>query len=102
MHGFDFLGPRLAERGLQRVAIDLRGRGLSQTTPPGSYGIASHARDVVHCAQALGAERFAVLGWSLGALIGMQLAATGTGAVLHLVLFDDAGRAGRSACLAAS
>jgi pimeloyl-ACP methyl ester carboxylesterase len=93
MHAFDRLGPHLADRGLQVVAIDLRGRGLSETSPPGTYGIESHARDLLDIAQALGHERFAVLGWSLGALVGMQVAQMQEGRLRHLVLIDHAGHA---------
>jgi alpha-beta hydrolase superfamily lysophospholipase len=36
MHGFEALGERLAARGLQVVAVDLRARGRSEVTPPGT------------------------------------------------------------------
>jgi pimeloyl-ACP methyl ester carboxylesterase len=36
--GFDRLAERLAGEALQLVAIDLRGRGRSEVTGPGSYG----------------------------------------------------------------
>jgi pimeloyl-ACP methyl ester carboxylesterase len=93
MHAFDRIGPHLADRDQQVVAIDLRGRGLSDTSPAGTYGIESHARDVLDVARALGHEQFAVLGWSLGALIGMQLAEMDAGRLRRLVLIDHAGHA---------
>ena len=43
--GFDRLAERLAGDTLQLVAIDLRGRGHSDVTGPGTYGWRSHARD---------------------------------------------------------
>src|SRR5437588_12215473 len=59
MKSFDFLGERIGASGtLQLVALDLRGRGKSDVTPPGSYGWQSHARDLFGVADALGAERF--------------------------------------------
>ena len=93
MHAFDRIGPHLADRDQQVVAIDLRGRGLSETSPAGTYGIESHARDVLDVARALGHEHFAVLGWSLGALIGMRVAQTHDGRLRQLVLIDHAGHA---------
>jgi pimeloyl-ACP methyl ester carboxylesterase len=45
--GFDRLAERLAGGALQLVAIDLRGRGRSEVTGPGSYGWRHHARDVL-------------------------------------------------------
>ena len=93
MHGFDVIGRKLAESGLQLVAVDLRGRGQSDITGPGTYGLAAHARDIVAAADALGLERFAVVGWSLGALIGMHVAETDAARLTHLILLDHAGLA---------
>ena len=45
--GFDRLAERLAGETLQLVAIDLRGRGRSEVTGPGTYGWRNHARDVL-------------------------------------------------------
>ena len=58
----------------QVVAIDFRGRGRSEVTPPGTYGLDSHARDVLEVATRLGRERFDYIGWSMGALIGARAA----------------------------
>ncbi len=62
---FEFLGERLGGDDLQLVALDLRGRGRSDTTPPGSYGWENHARDLFAVADALGFDRFAVIESSL-------------------------------------
>lgn len=44
MHGFDYLARRLvADCECQVVAVDLRGRGSSEATAPGTYGLDSHA-----------------------------------------------------------
>jgi|GEM_PF-6678226 len=48
------LAERLAGDTLQLVAIDLRGRGRSEVTGPGSYGWRNHARDVLGVADAVG------------------------------------------------
>lgn len=74
MHGYDWLAERLLRDGRQLVAVDLRGRGRSDITPPGSYGVEAHADDVLAIADALGAERFDLLGWSMGALVTLAVA----------------------------
>src|SRR5947209_15894469 len=71
MVSFDFLGERLGSDALQVVALDLRGRGKSDVTPPGSYGWASHARDLFAIADALGAARFSIIGHSMGAMVAL-------------------------------
>jgi pimeloyl-ACP methyl ester carboxylesterase len=91
MHGFDVIGRKLADSGLQLVAFDLRGRGQSDVTEPGTYGLAAHARDIVAVADAFELERFAVIGWSLGALIGMHVARIAGPRLTHFVLVDHAG-----------
>lgn len=89
---WDFLGERIAGGGLRAVALDLRGRGLTDATPPGSYGLGSHAADLLAAATALGAETFDLAGWSMGALIGILSASTAAGRLRRLVLVDHAGR----------
>lgn len=91
-HGFDVIAPALARDGLRVVALDLRGRGRSPATEPGSYGLPTHARDVAELADRLGARRFSVVGWSLGALVGMQLAASEPSRIARLVMIDHADR----------
>lgn len=78
---------RLAE-AVPMVALDLRGRGLSEVTGPGSYGWPAHAQDVLDAATALGHERFAIVGWSMGAYVGMQAAQLAPVRVERLVLID--------------
>lgn len=91
-HGFDRIAPALAREGHRVVALDLRGRGQSPATEPGSYGLPAHARDVAELADRLGARRLSVVGWSLGALIGMQLASTEPNRIERLVMIDHADR----------
>lgn len=78
---FGYLGERLAAGHRRVVALDLRGRGRSDVTPPGTYGLAAHANDVLEAATRLGTDRFDFVGWSLGALIGI----TATGLAEHRV-----------------
>jgi pimeloyl-ACP methyl ester carboxylesterase len=92
LHAFDFLAERLAGPYRQVVAIDLRGRGRSEITPPGTYGLAAHAEDVLEVATALGADRFDYVGWSLGALIGITAAGIAAERLRTLTLIDHCGR----------
>lgn len=89
---FDTLAAHIAPTGRQVVALDFRGRGLSAVTPPGSYGLETHAADVLAAASALGAQTFDYIGWSMGALIGILAAGRATGRLRRLVLIDHAGR----------
>jgi pimeloyl-ACP methyl ester carboxylesterase len=58
------------------VALDLPGHGTSPHLPPGAeYSIAGTVQTVLDAADALGWERFALLGHSMGAAIGSILAA---------------------------
>jgi pimeloyl-ACP methyl ester carboxylesterase len=88
---FTLLAERLASRDRQVVAIDLRGRGRSEITPPGTYGLDNHARDVVDVASALGANEFDLAGWSLGALISMRVALREGRLLRSVTLIDHAG-----------
>jgi pimeloyl-ACP methyl ester carboxylesterase len=91
LHGFDFLAERLAPR--RRVAaLDLRGRGHSEVTPPGTYGWANHARDVIGVADALGVDDFVVLGQSMGAFVAMEVARQAPGRLRAAVLIDACGQ----------
>ena len=55
---FDALSARLAQRGRQVVALDLRGRGFSPATAAGTYGWRHHAEDVLEAAGRLGFAAF--------------------------------------------
>lgn len=88
---FDRFVPALTDLGGHVVTMDLRGRGHSETTAPGSYGWDSHVRDLVELADFYGAESFDVLGHSMGAFIGMTLAAAYPQRCGRLVLLDALG-----------
>jgi pimeloyl-ACP methyl ester carboxylesterase len=91
LRGFDMVGARLAAAGIRVAALDLRGRGRSDLSPPGTYGWPAHARDVLAAAAALGRDRFSVVGWSMGAFVAMQLAALAPERLERLVLIDACG-----------
>jgi pimeloyl-ACP methyl ester carboxylesterase len=94
---FAALAERLAGPGRRVVAFDLRGRGRSEVTAPGTYGLDGHVRDVLAVADALGAQRVDLAGWSLGALIAMQVARDHGDRVRTLALIDHIGPAQRAA-----
>ena len=63
-------------RGIDLVALDLPGHGHSAHLPPGAdYSFASAIASVLDAADALGWDRFALLGHSMGAGIASQVAA---------------------------
>jgi pimeloyl-ACP methyl ester carboxylesterase len=90
LRGFDFLAERLAATH-QVVALDLRGRGQSEVTSPGSYGWPSHARDALAVADALGTADFVVLGQSMGAFVAMEVARRAPGRMRAAVFLDACG-----------
>ena len=88
---FDRFVPVLAGAGHHVVTMDLRGRGRSEITPPGSYGWDSHARDLLEIADHYGADSFDVIGHSMGGFIGMSLTAQYPRRCSRLVLLDALG-----------
>ena len=91
MKSFDFIGEHVGGANLQLVAVDLRGRGKSEITAPGTYGWINHASDVVEVADALGAEKFSVLGQSMGGAVAMEMARLAGHRLERLVLIDICG-----------
>ncbi len=89
---FDFVAAQLAG-DRQLVAFDLRGCGRSDVSPPGGYGMASHADDVLAVADALGATEFDAAGWSMGALILMAVARRNPSRLRSVSLIEHAGPA---------
>jgi pimeloyl-ACP methyl ester carboxylesterase len=88
---FEFIGSRLAAAGQQVVALDLRGRGKSETTGVGSYGWVKHAADLFAVADQLGAHRFSLIGHSMGAAVTMAAAAQDASRLDRIVLIDLCG-----------
>ncbi len=69
------------------VAVDLRGRGDSNELPA-PFGMDAHADDVAAVADHLGADRFIVLGHSMGAHVATTTAGRFRDRVKGLVLVD--------------
>ena len=88
---FDVVGAALARRGRQVITLDLRGRGASPATAPGTYGWVKHAKDVLAVATQLGIDTFDLAGHSMGALVSMQAAVLAPERVRRLVAIDTAG-----------
>jgi pimeloyl-ACP methyl ester carboxylesterase len=88
---FEFLGERLDAAAVQLVSVDLRGRGLSDVTPPGTYGWVHHAADLFEIAGELGAATFSLVGHSMGAAVAMAAAAQDAARIERMVLVDLCG-----------
>lgn len=87
---FDHLAPLLP--GFHIVAMDFAGHGFSDWRADGvRYHTLDHVDDVLGVVNALGWERFAVLGHSMGAGMGTLLAGAMPERVSHLVLIDGMG-----------
>jgi pimeloyl-ACP methyl ester carboxylesterase len=85
---FEALAPHLAAR-YRVVCPDLRGRGFSARDPQWqSYHPGTYIADLQRLLQALDLERVAIIGTSLGGLLGMMLGATAPERVAGLVLND--------------
>ena len=71
------------------IRLDFRGHGES-TKPRGALSLEDLADDVAALADALGLERFAYGGLSMGGMVGRRLALRHPGRLLALVLMDTA------------
>ena len=87
---FDALAPRLP--GLNLVALDLPGHGLSEHRPAGvHYHFVDYIADVLAAADALGWRRFSLLGHSMGAGIASFVGAVAPERVQRLALIEGLG-----------
>ncbi len=85
---FEALAPHLATR-YRVICPDLRGRGLSARDPHWqNYHPGTYLADLHRLMQALEVERAAIIGTSLGGLLGMMLGATVPDRVAGIVLND--------------
>jgi pimeloyl-ACP methyl ester carboxylesterase len=85
---FDALAPWIAARGRRVLAVDVRGRGLSDRDPSASYWLPIYADDVRLLAEALGIARAILIGTSMGGLITMELAGIAPPLVAAAIIND--------------
>ena len=89
---FNPIRDTLAAQGRQVIALDLRGRGLSEKSETGTYGWLRHARDVFEVAERLKLPEFDLVGHSMGAFVGMNAVAIDKRKQIgKLVLIDGLG-----------
>ena len=72
------------------LAMDLRGRGLSDK-PPTGYSLDHHTKDILALMKELNLEKITIMGHSLGAFITLGFAAMYPEKVNKIVLVDGAG-----------
>ncbi|MEC3766823.1 alpha/beta fold hydrolase [Cupriavidus sp. SS-3] len=82
-----FVGERFGQQ-FDTYVLDVRGRGLSQAGAELAYSLDAQAADVVAFAAALGLQRYAVVGHSMGARIGIRAARAKPAGLTRLVLVD--------------
>jgi pimeloyl-ACP methyl ester carboxylesterase len=73
------------------IAMDLRGRGLSDS-PSSGYSVKHHCRDILSVMDDLNLERPVLMGHSLGAFISLVFAAQHPKRVDRLILVDGGGK----------
>jgi pimeloyl-ACP methyl ester carboxylesterase len=86
-HVFDAVASVLAEH-YHVYALDVRGRGETEWGPPDGYHFANYVADLEAVREALGLERFSLIGTSMGGLISMYYAAMYPAHVQRVVLND--------------
>ena len=86
---FEAIAPLLAQSGRRVLAVDVRGRGLSDRAPdPMTYMPDVYARDVLALMEQAGIDRAVFVGTSMGGLITMALTAIRPKAVVAAILND--------------
>jgi pimeloyl-ACP methyl ester carboxylesterase len=84
---WDALGRELS--GSRRViALDQRGHGDSDRAPDGDYRVATMAGDVAGFVDAIGLERFELLGLSMGGRVGIAYAGAHAARIERLCIVD--------------
>lgn len=82
-----FVGERFGLH-LDTYVLDVRGRGLSEASDAMDYSLDAQAADVVALALALGLERYALVGHSMGGRIALRAASSKPKGLARMVLVD--------------
>lgn len=86
---FEAVAPWVAAQGRRVLAVDVRGRGASAPSPdPAHYAVPVYVGDVLALMAQASLERVAVIGTSMGGLIGMTLACLYPDRVTGLLMND--------------
>ncbi len=86
-HVFDVIAAHLAGR-FHVYCLDVRGRGESAWGPLEAYGTDTYVADLEAVREALGLQRFALIGTSMGGIISMNYASKFSERVEKVVLND--------------
>lgn len=86
-HAFDAVATRLSSQ-YHVYCLDVRGRGESHWGPADGYHVENYVADLEAVRDALGLERFALVGTSMGGIISMNYAPRFPEHVQRLVLND--------------
>ncbi len=86
-HSFDPVFDLLGER-FRCLAVDVRGRGLSEWSAPETYNVPQYRDDMLALLDALGLESVDYLGTSMGGIIAMASAVKEPGRFLRVALND--------------
>jgi len=87
-HSWDELAEWAVGAGFRAIAVDQRGHGDTSRAPAGDYSREAMADDPVALADAIGVDRFAVIGMSMGAVHAVLLAARHPERARALVIVD--------------
>lgn len=82
-----FVGETFGEQ-FDTYVLDVRGRGLSEASPSLDYSLDAQAADVIAFAQALGLERYSLVGHSMGGRIAIRAARSKPEGLVNMVLID--------------
>ncbi|MEO9254920.1 MAG: alpha/beta hydrolase [Tepidiformaceae bacterium] len=86
-HTFDAAATRLSSK-YHVYCLDVRGRGESEWGPSDGYHVENYVADLEAVREALGLERFALVGTSMGGIISMNYAPRFPNRVQRVVLND--------------
>ena len=86
-HAFDLLAPHFAPR-YRVISVDVRGRGDSDWAADGDYSNDAYVADLEGLRQALGFQRFSLVGTSMGGRISLTYAGTYPDRVERAILND--------------